>query len=195
MTIIKHGRAATILWIALLVVGCSQVGVPGVNVPTTGNTANDPSAVGRYLPEIYGYTSINADSITTAVSSISGGASILSGNPVSAAMIAQIDGMMRCYQSVGAVGAKVYVPQNLASILGGQIPSTGVLAVVNQDRVVNNFFACALGAGAQGFSAQSAAPQPCGGTGTYRTPQGETLHYLYAATDGELCTLMTTPFR
>ncbi len=163
---------------------CSVAGdILGGAVPTTGDTAADPSAAQRFLPNLSGYTATEATSISSAVSAVGGGASLLTGNPATAALVAQIDSMIQCYSGVGAVAARIYTENNLASVIQGQIPKIGVLAVINQDRLVNNFLQCTLGGG---ISAQSAV-QPCGGSGSF-TAGGETLHYIYAATDPALCT-------
>ncbi len=146
-----------------------------------------PSAAQQFVADLPGYVSINANSITDALSTISGGASILTGNPVAAAMIAQIDGMIACYQDVGAVAAKIYAQPDLTKVAAGQVPTIGALAVINQNRLVNNFLPCALGSN-RGLSAQAeSAAQPCGSSGTF-TANGETLWYVYAATQQELCT-------
>ena len=159
-------------------------------VPTTGDTNADAAAAQQFLPVVAGYTSINADSLVDALSTIAGGGSLLSGNFVAAGLITQIDGMIQCYQNVGAVAAQLYVPQNTVDVAGqvaqGIVPSMGVVAIVNQDRLVNNFLSCALTGGAQAFSAQAAEPQPCAGSGTFMAG-GQTLHYLYAATQPDLC--------
>ncbi len=173
----------------LLVAACSQIGIPGgAVVPTTGNTASDPSSAAQFVREIPGYISTDASSISSAVSRISGGASILTGNPITAALIAQIDGMISCYQSVGAVAAKVYAEVNIGSLAQGQVPAVGALAVINQDRLANNFLPCALGSD-RGFSAQNAEAEACSNSGTF-TVNGETLWYVYAASKQELCTAM-----
>ncbi len=177
------------IWIVLLcsmviaVSACSQLG--GANVPPSGDTSTDASAAQQFVPDLQGYYSTNANSIVDALTTFGGGASLVSGNPAAALLIAQIDGMIACYQNTGAVAAKVYVEQNFAQVLQGQIPSMGVLAVINQDRVVNNFLQCALGS-SQGLSAQNAQVQPCGGSGTFMSGN-ETLHYLYASTDNNMC--------
>jgi hypothetical protein len=174
----------------LMIAACSKLGVPGgAVVPTTGNTSSDAAAAQQYVPDLPGYLSTNAANLTSALSTISGGASLLSGNPVAAAMIQQIDGMVACYQSVGAVAAKLYAQADIASLTQGQIPAVGALAVINQDRLVNNFLPCALGSG-QGFSAQRAStPQPCGNSGSF-TANGNTYWYLYAATQQDLCNVI-----
>ncbi|MEP7292294.1 MAG: hypothetical protein ABI835_10945 [Chloroflexota bacterium] len=180
-------RKLLLISAVLLVAACSQIGIPGgAVVPTTGNTSSDPSSASQFVPDLPGYVSTDATSISTAVSRITGSASILTGNPITAALIAQVDGMISCYQSVGAVSAKVYAEVNIGSIAQGQIPAVGALAVINQDRLVNNFLPCALGSN-RGFSAQDAQPQPCSSSGTF-TVNGETLWYVYAASKQELCT-------
>lgn len=183
--------------LALLMVGvlaiasCSVVG--GTNlVPTTGDTASDLSAAQRYVPDLPGYISTNASNITDAITAVGGGASLLTGNPVGTALIGQINGMIQCYQNVGAVAAKVYVEASVSNLVQGQIPSAGALAVLNQERIVDNFLPCALGS-AQGLSAQADQPQPCFGSGSF-VVDNETLYYLYAATDQNLCTTFQSLF-
>jgi hypothetical protein len=176
---------ASLMICTLAVAACSVVGGSNL-VPTTGDTANDPSAAQRFVPDLPGYISTNATNVTDAISAITGGASLLTGNVPAAALVAQIDGMIQCYQNVGAFAAKVYVEANVSNLVQGQVPSAGALAVINQDRIASNFMACALGSGGQGLSAQSDQPQPCFGSGTF-TADNETLHYLYAATEPNLC--------
>jgi hypothetical protein len=183
-------RLLQLLMLALVVfagAACSRLGVPGgVPVATTGNTASDPSSAAQFVPDLPGYLSTNASNISSAISTITGGASALSGNLVGTALIAQIDGMIACYQNVGAVAAKVYAQADIATIAQGQVPTVGALAVVNQDRLVNNFLPCALGSGgANTLGAQAA--QPCSGSGSF-VVNNETLWYLYAATNQDLCT-------
>jgi hypothetical protein len=169
----------------LAATACSIVG--GVNVPSTGNTSNDAAAAQQFVPpSLPGYIVTEAQSLSSALSGIAGGAALLTGNPVLAGLIAQIDGMMACYSATGSVTARVYVQANVSSLLSGEIPSAGVMAVINQNRIINNFLACALGSGPEAFSAQARSVQPCGSSGSF-VVNGETLLYLYAATDPQLC--------
>lgn len=174
---------ATVLM--LLIASCSQF--TSNIVPTTGDTANDATAAGNFVRDIPGYISTPASSITSAISTVTGGASLATGNLLVAGAIAQIDGMISCYSAVGAVAAKVYVQQDIAAVLEGQIPSVGAMAVVNATRAINNFLPCALGSGPQGLSAQQAGIEPCGTAGQFEV-NGETLLYMYAATNPALCT-------
>lgn len=171
--------------LAALISACSVVG--GGNVGTTGDTAADASAAQRFVPTtLPGYAATDARNLTDALAGFAGGAALLSANPVLVGAVAQIDGMIACYSNTGAVAARIYVQNNIAALIGGDIPSAGALAVINQDRVVNNFLPCALGGGAQGLSAQQGGIQPCSSSGQF-VVDGETLLYVYAATDPQLC--------
>jgi len=180
-------RALLSILLGLLLAACGQLQVN--IVPTTGDTALDAAAAQSQLPNLsnYGYTSIDASSITEALTAIGGGSLLVSGNPAGAAAIAKLDDMMRCYQSVGAVAAQVYAQADLNQLLQGEIPKVGALGIINRDRLGRNLLPCALNTG-QGFSAQAAQLEPCGGAGSF-IRHGETFDYVYAATDPQLCTL------
>ncbi len=173
--------------------GCSGLGqIVGGAVPTTGDTQFDASAAQRFLPNLsnYGYTATDAANITSAITSLGGSASLLTGDPVLAGVISQIDSMIGCYSNVGAVAARIYTPANLGNILQGQVPSIGALAVLNTTRVANNLLPCALGSNGARMGAQSATLQPCAGSGSF-VRDGESLTYIFAASDQNLCQLFT----
>src|SRR5690606_23930520 len=52
-------------------------------VPTTGDTALDAAAAQSQMPNFsnYGYSTIDASSVTDAITALGGSASLLSGNP------------------------------------------------------------------------------------------------------------------
>jgi hypothetical protein len=158
--------------------------------PTTGDTAADASAAQQFLPTVPGYNALNADSLVDALALVAGGGSLATGNLAGIGLVTQIDGMIQCFQNVGAAAARIYVPTDAVTVAGqvtqGQLPSAGVVAIINQDRLVNNFLSCAISGSGQAFSAQAAEPQPCASSGTF-TSNGQTLHYLYAATTPDLC--------
>lgn len=168
-----------LLMAVLAVAGCSFT----LDTGPTGDTANQVTSAQSFLPDISGYTRTDADSLTNAITAVTGGASLITGNPALAAAIAKIDDMMQCYQDVGAVAANIYSQTDIASVLQGQVPRIGALAVVNEDRISRNFLNCAL----EGvFSAQEVTIEPCFGSGSLER-DGETIHYLYAATAPGLC--------
>jgi hypothetical protein len=176
-----------LLCLAFVLAACGSINVN--IVPTTGDSSLDAAAAQNAMPNLsnYGYTSSDARNITDAIAAVGGTASLFTGNPAAAAAIAKIDDMIRCYQNVGAVAARVYTFTNIGELLQGQVPKVGALAIVNRDRITRNLPSCALNTGS-GFSAQSATIEPCAGSGTL-TRSGETLDYVYAATDPQLCTL------
>lgn len=176
-----------LLLILLLFTACSAVAGP------TGDTASDPAAAQRFLPNIPGYTATEADSITDALAAAGVGGSLLTGNAPLAAVVAKIDDMIQCYQNVGAVAARVYTQVDIGNLIQGQVPKVGALAVINQDRLERNFLNCALSV-AGGLSAQSADQmQPCGGSGT-TVVNNERIHYVFAATAPELCAIFQQQF-
>jgi hypothetical protein len=165
--------------VLLVIAGCTL----GSTAPT-GDTSSDPSAAQQLLPNLAGYNRTNAESLTSAVSSISGGAALISGNPLLAALIARIDTMMQCYQNVGAVAASVYTQVDIGQVLAGQIPKLGAVAVINQDRLSRNFLNCIVGGG--GASAQAVSIEPCVGSGS-KVVNNETITYIYGGTDPSFC--------
>jgi len=173
-----------VLLIVMVLAGCSLVS-------PTGDTKNDPTAAQNFLPTIVGYTATDAGNIASTLAKVAGGANLLSGNIVFAALVTKIDGMIQCYQNVGAITARIYT-QSAIDITNPEIPGVGALAILNEDRLKDNFLACALGSN-QGFSAQSADLEPCFGVGDFQVA-GETLRYMYAASKPELCQLFEQHF-
>jgi len=161
-------------------------------VPGTGDKNTDAAAAQSFVPpNIPGYDATDAASVTDALAKVGAGGSLLTGNLVSAGAIVKLDSMIACYQSVGAVAAKVYVDKNIAS--NPNAPKVGVLAVINTTRIQRNLLNCVLNTGP---SAQAANPneiQPCGGNGE-KVVNGETLDYVYAATTRELCATFQAQF-
>ncbi len=169
----------------VLLTACSDL------LPTGTDTADQGAAAGLFLPAPTGYVRSDAASISDALATLGGGASLLGGNPALAVAISSLEGMIQCYQDVGAVAAGIYTPESLGNLLQGQAFSLGAVAVINQDRLSRNFLNCALGD--LGFSAQADALQICSGSGSLLVAS-ETIHYLYAATDSLLCQTFQTHF-
>jgi len=156
-------------------------------VTSTGDSAADPEAAQRFLPQIVGYDATSADNIIDALTAAGGSASLITGNLPVTALVAKLDTMIQCYQDVGAVSANI-------DLLNPKVPILAVLAVVNQERLQNNLLACALGsADTREFSAQAVEIQPCVGSGEFKI-NDETLSYIYAATDQLLCSAFETHF-
>lgn len=168
----------------LALTACSMAG-------ETGDDDTDPEAAQSFFPQLGGYNITTTENIQDAIATAMGGAALGSGNVVLAGLIAKINSMIDCYRRVGAVDARIYTqridPTNLS------IPIAGVLAVINQDRIRDNFLACALQIPGTGFTAQAAEPTPCYGYGTF-TFNNDRISFLYAATDQPLCDAMNAYF-
>jgi hypothetical protein len=177
-------RYAWIVLCTLMMTACS--------LGATGDTANDAAAAQRYLPAApAGYTASNATNISSALSNLGSGATAITGNPALSVAIRQIDSMITCYQNVGAVAAQVYTPATY-DIASPTIPGIGAVAVVNEDRIRDNFLACVVNNdGAESFSAQ--AFEPCFGNGSFEA-DGDTFSYVYAGTSDALCTAFQQTF-
>ncbi len=173
-----------LLLLLLIAAGCRLV-------PGTGDSATDAASASNFVPgNIPGYNVTEASSITDALTKTGVGASVLTGNLAMAGAIAKLDGMIQCYQSVGAVAAKVYTEQTL-SPTQTTIPKIGAVAVVNTTRLGRNLLQCVLNTG---VSAQAVNEiQPCGGSGSF-TVNNESLEYVFAATTPELCTAFQAQF-
>ena len=174
--------------LGLLLGACGQLQLD--IAPTTGDTALDAASAQSQMPNLsnYGYSTLDASSVTDAITALGGSASLISGNPALAAAIIKIDDMIACYESVGAVSANVYAQADIAQVLEGQLPRAGALAIINRDRLAANLLPCALNSGQEGMRALSATIEPCAGAGTF-VRQGATFDYVYAATDPQLCNL------
>jgi hypothetical protein len=176
-------RLLALLLVILIAAGCQLV-------PGTGDKSTDAAAAQNFVPaSIAGYNVTSATSITDALSKTGIGASVLTGNLALAGAIAKLDGLIQCYQSVGAIDAKVYTEQNMSTT---GIPKIGALAVVNTTRLGKNFLQCASSFG--GASAQAVGEiQPCAGSGSFKV-NNEDLEYVYAATVPELCATFQSQF-
>lgn len=165
--------------IALVVAACD---------PTdTGNTSTDAAAAQQFIPHPGGYAEHDTENIQDTIADTLTGAGVLTGNPIQSVLINQISNFIDCYRDVGAFDARIHVKNvNLESIT----PVAGVVGVINQDRVIENFLSCASPLRSQ----SSELIQPCSGGGTFQA-EGDTFYYIYAASGAELCGIYESHFR
>lgn len=163
----------------LVITGCSLNGVG-----STGQTSNDVEAVQNYFPTIPNYSAAPVNDIVNAITTVTGGVSLATGNLLGSVAINRLQALADCYREVGAVDARVYTQLNISQ------PVVGALAIVNQDRITQNFVNCAVGGSAQ---SRSTEPEPCIGTGSF-TANNNNYTYIYAASDQALCNEFTTHF-
>ena len=159
------------LILLLLLAGCSVI--------TGGDDTAEPPAA-TMLPDLEGYNTVEGQTLTRYISTATGGAALLTGQPQLAASIAVVDEIVQCYQEVGAVRARVYNSQ--ADPL-----TAGAVAIADRNAVRDpvNFFRCVAPR-----PALEAGPadeyEVC--TANYTLEREENVFYiLYAGTRPELC--------
>jgi hypothetical protein len=132
------------------------------------------------LPNLDGYNTVEGQTLTAYISTVSGGAALLSGQPQLAGTIAAVDQIVQCYQEVGAVRARVYNSQ-ADPLLAGAV----AIADRNAVRDPANFFRCV--SPVPGPQARAAGGfEPC--TANYTLEKETNAFYiLYAGTKPELC--------
>ena len=151
---------------------------------STGDTPQQAESAQNLLPNIAGYEVTDSDTVIDAVTAAAGTAATASGNAPALAGIAKVDQMLQCLQDRGAVASNVYIE---SSITEGILPKAGIVAVINQTRVRDNFLNCALGGQEQnGFAPQSAIVEPCASSGSF-VFRGDDISFVYVATQPDLC--------
>lgn len=177
-------KLLVIALVLLVAAGCRLV-------PGTGDTSSDAAAAQNFVPAtIAGYTSTEASSVLDALSKVGVSGSVITGNLPLAGAIAKLDDLIRCYQGVGAVSARVYTETNMPTV---GVPKIGVLAVINTTRLQRNVVQCVANIGDRAGAQSFGDVQPCGGSGSH-TVNGENLEYVYGATAPELCSVFQAQF-
>jgi len=162
-------RLLNVMVILVLLSGCELT--PGPVTPTP-----EPPAA-ALLPKLSGYTTVEGQTLTSFIGTLSGGAALLAGQPELAAALAAVDGIVSCYQQVGAVRARVY--SNQAAPL-----TAGTVAVADHNVLTDpvNLFRCV----APNVFTQQQKIQLC--SASYTLPrEGNEFYILYAGTTLEMC--------
>ncbi|GIK27072.1 MAG: hypothetical protein IT298_10525 [Chloroflexi bacterium] len=147
-------------------------------IQPTGDSASDAESAQNQLPTLSQYTSTDADSVKDALTRALQVGSLGSGNLIAAGLIERLNNTADCLGNVGAIAGRVYT--------GLTPPVVGVLAVVNNERLTNNFLQCAVNPGMESQSLSRQALQPCAKSGSY-TDNGISYSYIYAASDISMC--------
>ncbi|MDX1991307.1 MAG: hypothetical protein SF029_02900 [bacterium] len=184
-------RLLFLVTVTLLLAACS--------LADTGQRNTDSTAAQSFLPDpranttFANYDQRDVDFAQDAIATSLQGISALTGNLMATALINRFNTLVNCYQERGALDAKLYT-QKLNVIAQGQVPIAGFLLVVNQNRVADNFLNCVTqNPVGDVFGAQSAQPEPCVGNGSF-VYEGETISFVFAATDTPLCQAFATHF-
>ncbi len=149
--------------------------------PNTSQTANDPVAAQQLMPNIVGYAANDVTDVVAALSTAASAASLAGGNLPVAGALNRADALLRCLQERGAVSGRSYLQQNITNI----VPEAGVVVIINNDRVAENFLAC-LASGASPMRAQTVTIEPCAEAGNF-TFQNNSYSFVYVGVGNELC--------
>ena len=163
------------IWLAMALLLLSA----GCGLIESGNDPAEPQAA-ALLPSLEGYNTVEGQTLTGYISTVSGGAALLAGQPELAAAVAGVDQVVSCYQEVGAVRARVYSKE-------GEPLTAGAVAIADRNAVLSpaNFFRC--------VSLQRAPAAPAAGgyepcTASYTLERTvNTFYILYAGTRPEIC--------
>jgi hypothetical protein len=167
-------KVLLLLAIVMAVAACDRIAQP------TGDSANDASSAQNQLPSFAAYTSTDAENVKDALARALQVGSIGTGNLISAALIERLNTVADCLGNVGALAGRVYSSVNP--------PAAGLLVLVNNERMANNFLSCALNPSAQAQTEGRQAVEPCASNGTYTDPaNGVSYTYIYVATDPSMC--------
>ncbi|MBK8139173.1 MAG: hypothetical protein IPK52_25700 [Chloroflexi bacterium] len=159
------------LMISLALVACS-------NVAPTGDSASDADSAQNQLPAFANYSQTDADSVKDALTRALQAGSLGTGNLIAVGLIERLNTMADCLGNVGAIAGRVYTSINP--------PVAGLLVVINNETLTNNFMQCAFNPGVEAQQEGRQALQPCAKAGAY-TDNGVSYSYIYAATDISMC--------
>ncbi len=88
------------------------------------------SAAASLLPNLPEYRQVEGQTLTTYIGALAEGAALLGAQPQIAAAVAAVDEAVACYQSVGAVAARVYSHRENPL-------AAGAVAVADLDRILD----------------------------------------------------------
>lgn len=135
------------------------------------------------LPDIPNTTVLEGQTITQFVAKLADGASIAAANPELIAAIQKVEGVLTCYQSLGAVAFRTYTDKTFPL-------SAGIISIIDNKSLKDpaNFFNCVVKP-AGGPQASSLMPtiEPCVKTYTLKKSDNE-FYIAYIATTKEMCT-------
>jgi hypothetical protein len=143
-----------------------------------GSRSGEPPAA-QMLPDLPGYTTIEGQTLTGHISTLSEGAALLAGQPELAVTVAAVDQVAGCYQEVGGARARVY-SQEQEPLMAGAV------AIADRNILLNpaNLFRCITPA-----IRERTAPlviEPC--TASYTLAKDNNEFYIaYAGTTTDMC--------
>jgi hypothetical protein len=143
--------------------------------------AEPPAA--EMLPDLPGYNVVEGQLLTDYISTLSGGAAMLAGQPELAVAVVVVDQIVSCYQDVGAAQARLYSNEK-------EPLSAGAVAIADRDALLDpmNLVKCVAPMALDTTGAESSATriEPCSASYTL-SRDGNEFYILYAGTTSEIC--------
>jgi hypothetical protein len=164
--------------------------LPLVACQPTGDSSQDQQAAQSFFPAFDNYAVEGLQSVQDAVLGGLTAAGIGTGNLPFSAVMYKLDDFVDCYRNTGTFDARLYI-ERISTVDELRLPIAGVLVVLNQNRAVENFLPCITQPPSD--IARIMTAEPCTGSGSFQSG-GDTISYLYAATDEPLCVLWQTYF-
>lgn len=164
--------------------------LPLVACQPTGDADTDPQAAQSFFPSFSNYAVEGLQGVQDAVLGGLTAAGIGTGNLPFSAVMYKLDDFVDCYRETGTFDARLYI-ERISTVDELRLPIAGVLVVLNQNRAVENFLPCITRPPSDISRVMTA--EPCTGNGSFQSG-GDTISYLYAATDEPLCALWQAHF-
>lgn len=133
----------------------------------------------QLMPDLPGYRVIEGKTIAAYVATLAEGAALLSGNPQMVFLIERVDGVIACYQDLGAVNVRVFNDESFPL-------SSGAIAIVDQNRLTDPETLLRCTAGRLMPAAAEPTVKPCAHNYTL-DKEGSELHVVYIGTTQEIC--------
>lgn len=162
--------------LTLAAAGCGQAADPGF--PPT-----EPPAAAM-MPLLPGYNTVEGEPLIDYLGTLAEGSALLAGRPELAATIGAVDQIIGCYQSVGAIRARVYSDE-------AEPLSAGTVAIADREMLTDpqTLFRCLLPPSIA--QSQQLAIKPCLHSYTLAKDDNE-FYILYAGTTAEICSAFCT---
>ena len=143
-----------------------------------GPASGEPPAA-RMLPTLPGYSTIEGQTLTDYISTLSEGAALLAGQPELAITVAAVDQVASCYQEVGGVRARVYSNEQEPLM-------AGAVAIADRNVLLNpvNLFRCVTPAVQK--KTLTVVIEPCTASYTLAKDNNE-FYIVYAGTTADMC--------
>jgi hypothetical protein len=133
----------------------------------------------QLMPDLLDYHVVEAQAVQEYIMNLAEGSALLAGHPELSTLVAKVDGVIACYEEVGAVNARIYSDKAFPL-------SSGAIAIADRNRLLDpaTLFRC-VGGRVVPFSSQPTL-NPC--SHSYTLERGDNEFYIiYVGTTQEIC--------